>query len=59
MKRYEVLLNPRAVRELRELPKEIAERMKRALALLKENQTETRSGVDVKHLAGTSDPKLY
>lgn len=59
MKRYEVLLNPRAVDELRKLPEEATERIKEGLRRLRENPTKTRSGVDVKHLTGTSDPKLY
>jgi mRNA interferase RelE/StbE len=58
-KRYEVLLNPKAVEELRKLPSEATERMKQALKLLKKNPTRARSGVDVKYLVGTSDPKLY
>ena len=58
-KKYEVLLNPKAADELRKLPPETAERIKRGLGLLKENPTKARSGVDVRYLAGTSDPKLY
>ena len=59
MKTYEVLLNPRAVRELRRLPQETAERLKESLKRLRENPTKARSGLDVKPLAGTSHPKLY
>lgn len=58
MKKYEVLLNPKAVKELKKLPPEIAEHIKQALQLLRENPTRARSGVDVKYLVGT-DPKLY
>lgn len=59
MKTYEVLLNPRAVDELKKLHREVAERVKEGLGRLRVNPTKARSGVDVKHLAGTSDPKLY
>lgn len=59
MKKYEVLLNPKAVDELGKLPQEASKRIKQALRLLKESPTKARGGVDVKHLAGTSDPKLY
>ncbi len=58
-KTYEILLNPKAVEELGKLPSEAAERIKQTLKLLKENPTGARSGVDVKHLAGTDAPKLY
>jgi len=59
LKRYEVLLNPKAAYELKKLPHEAAERVKDGLRRLGENPTKARSGVDVKHLVGTSDPKLY
>ena len=59
MKGYEVLLNPKAIEELKKLHQDAAERVKGGLKRLKENPTKARSGVDVKHLAGTSDPKLY
>jgi mRNA-degrading endonuclease RelE of RelBE toxin-antitoxin system len=59
LKTYEVLLNPKAVDELKKLPLEAAERIKEGLNRLRENPTKARSGVDVKHIAGTSGPKLY
>lgn len=59
MKTYNVLLNPKAVDELRKLPREAAKRVKEGLKRLRENPTKARSGVDVKHLTGTSNPKLY
>ena len=59
MKTYEVLLNPKANDELKKLPRGAAKRVKESLEHLRESPTKARSGVDVKHLAGTSDPKLY
>lgn len=59
MRTYEILLNPKAVQELKKLPPDTAERVKEALKRLGENPTKARSGVDVKHLAGTYGPKLY
>ena len=59
MKTYDVLLNPNAVDELKKLPPSTAERVKDGLRRLRENPTKARSGVDVKHIAGTSNPKLY
>jgi mRNA-degrading endonuclease RelE of RelBE toxin-antitoxin system len=59
LKNYEILLNPKAVDELKKLPPKAAERVKESLRRLRKNPTKARSGVDVKHLAGTSDPKLY
>ena len=59
MKTYKVLLNPKAADELKKLPQEAAERIKAGLKRLRENPTKARSGVDVKYLTGTSNPKLY
>jgi len=59
LKTYNVFLNPNAVDELKKLPPRTAERVKEGLGRLRENPTKARSGVDVKHLTGTSDPKLY
>lgn len=59
MKRYRVLLNPKAVHELKALPPETAKRIKDGLNHLRAEPTRARSGADVKHLAGTSGPKLY
>lgn len=59
MKTYSVLLNPKTAKELNRLPKEAVENLKDGLKHLKTNPTSARSGVDVKHLVGTSDPKLY
>ena len=59
MKTYEVLLNPKAADELKKLPKEVAERIKEGLKQLRASPTRARSGVNVKYLAGTSNPKLY
>jgi mRNA-degrading endonuclease RelE of RelBE toxin-antitoxin system len=59
LKTYRVLLNPKAVHELEALPSETAERIKEGLKRLRTDPTRAKSGVDVKHLAGTSGPKLY
>jgi mRNA-degrading endonuclease RelE of RelBE toxin-antitoxin system len=58
LKTYEVLLNPKAVRELKRLPPQEVARIKESLEKLRENPTKARSGLDVKPLVGTS-PRLY
>jgi mRNA-degrading endonuclease RelE of RelBE toxin-antitoxin system len=59
LKTYNVLLNPNAVDELRKLPQETARRVKEGLKRLRENPAKARSGVYVKHITGTLNPKLY
>jgi len=59
LKTYEVLLNPKAAKELKKLPRDAAERIKKALDSLRDHPTKARSGSDVKHLVGTSNPELY
>lgn len=59
MKTYRVLLNPKAANELKKLPRGAIGRVKEHLRYLRSNPTKARSGVDVKYLLGTSDPKLY
>jgi len=59
LKTYEVLLNPKVVGELKKLPQKEAEHIKEDLKRLRESPTKARGGVDVKHIAGTSNPKLY
>jgi len=59
LKTYEVLLNPDAARELKKLPRDAAERIRKALDSLRDQPKKARSGSDVKHLVGTSNPELY
>ena len=59
MKTYDVLLNPKAEKELRELSKETRKRIKESLSKLSETPKRSRGGADIKKLAGTSDPELY
>jgi mRNA interferase RelE/StbE len=59
LKTYEVLLNPKAAKELKKLPRDAAEHIKKALDSLRDHPTKARSGSDVKHLVGTSNPELY
>ena len=59
MKTYRVLLNPKAADELRELSPEAAARIREGLKNLATDPTRPRSGLDVKLLSGTSNPKLY
>ncbi|MFO7991304.1 MAG: type II toxin-antitoxin system RelE/ParE family toxin [Thermoplasmata archaeon] len=51
MKTYDILLNPKVEKELKNLPKETSNRLKESLKKLK--------NADIKKLAGTSDPVLY
>lgn len=59
MKTYEVLLNPKAAEELKKLPHDAVERIKKALDHLRDHPTKARGGSDIKHLVGTSNPELY
>lgn len=59
MRTYKVLLNPKAVEELKNLPVEVSKRIKKALENLREDPLRARSGADIKPLSGTSNPKLY
>ncbi|MFW6304871.1 MAG: type II toxin-antitoxin system RelE family toxin [Candidatus Saliniplasma sp.] len=57
--RYDILLNPKARKELIDLPSEVADKIKKGMRELSRWPKESRSGKDVKKLAGTSDPALY
>ncbi|MFW6038786.1 MAG: type II toxin-antitoxin system RelE family toxin [Candidatus Saliniplasma sp.] len=57
--RYDILLNPKARKELIDLPSEVADKIKKGMRELSRRPKESRSGKDVKKLAGTSDPALY
>lgn len=57
--RYDILLNPKARKELIDLPSEVADKIKKGMRELSRWLKESRSGKDVKKLAGTSDPALY
>lgn len=59
MKRYDILLNPKARKELKDLPSEITDRIKKGMRELSSSPKESRSGKDVKKLSGTSSPELY
>ncbi|MDI6643282.1 MAG: type II toxin-antitoxin system RelE/ParE family toxin [Candidatus Hodarchaeaceae archaeon] len=52
-------MNPKAANELKKLPHETVERIKKGLKNLRENPTKARSGADVKRIAGTFNPTLY
>ena len=51
--RYRVLLHPKALRVLRDLPPADATRVKAALRRLAEDPRTSRSGTDLKKLKGT------
>lgn len=59
MKTYDILLNPKVEKELKDLSKDISERLKGSLSELSKTPKRSRSGADIKKLAGTSDPVLY
>lgn len=59
MKIYEVLLNPDAAKELKKLPRDAADRIRKALGNLRDHPKKAGSGSDVKYLVGTSNPELY
>lgn len=59
MKTYDVLLNPKAVRELKSLPVEMQKRFKEGLDKLSRWPKRSESGKDVAKISGTSEPDLY
>jgi mRNA-degrading endonuclease RelE of RelBE toxin-antitoxin system len=52
LKRYEVLLSQTAVGQLRDLPVNVADRTKRALAELEEDPFHPRPKADIKRMKG-------
>jgi mRNA-degrading endonuclease RelE of RelBE toxin-antitoxin system len=52
LKRYEVLLSETARRQLRDLPVDVVDRIKRALSKLAEDPYRPRPKVDIKRLKG-------
>jgi len=59
LKKYDILLNPKAQKELSKFSSDTFERIKERLSELSQSPKESKSGKDVKKLAGTSDPVLY
>ncbi|MFP4185701.1 MAG: type II toxin-antitoxin system RelE family toxin [Thermoplasmata archaeon] len=59
LQKYDILLNPKAQKELSKFSSDISERVKEKLGELSRSPIESKSGKDVKKLAGTSDPELY
>ncbi len=59
LKTYDILLNPKVEKELRGLSKETNKRIKESLSKLSKTPKRSRSGADIKKLAGASDPVLY
>jgi len=59
LRRYRVLLNPRAVEEHQELPAEVAEAIKSTLHCLEEDPFNARGGCDIGPLKGVLEQNLY
>lgn len=59
MKKYDILLNPKAEKELSGLSSDISDRIKERLRKLSRSPKDSKSGKDIKKLAGTTDPVLY
>jgi len=57
-KKYDILLNPEAEKELNDLG-EVSTRVREGLKRLSQDPKRSGSGRDVKKLSGTSDPELY
>lgn len=56
---YAVLVSKRAQRQLRRVPRPLAERVKKKLGVLEEDPIQSRSGADIRLVWGHDDPPLY
>ncbi|MFQ5839025.1 MAG: type II toxin-antitoxin system RelE/ParE family toxin [Thermoplasmata archaeon] len=56
---YAVLVSKKAQRQLRRIPRPLAERVREKLSLLEENPLEPRPGADISLVWGHDDPPLY
>lgn len=56
---YEVLISKQALKQLNNLEKEIQNRIKEKLRVLKKDPYKSGSKVDIKKLTGSYNPKLY
>jgi len=59
LKTYDILLNPKAEKELQDLSSDTIERIKHGLRELSLSPKRRESGKDVVKSAGTSNPELY
>ncbi len=59
MKTYDILLNPKAVRELKKLPMDMQKRFKEGLDKLARAPKRSESGKYISKLSGTWEPDLY